>query len=232
MEVKRLQAYIQAFKVYLQKDRNLSELYKWEAMQHFQKEWDIEAPDFVAMYDQSLKSDTTQRLWKRETWRPKEVMIQLLKTDVEFGRRMFRSLFDESQNIETRISMFKFGCEELLQEFKQQHPTTIVNNHYHDDNQIIMLYLTFRFPGQYTFFTFPPFLETLKKMNIKDLPDPYNLDRFFKLTKIMNTFLQRDEELLNAQRKRLSLKQADASVSKLLVHDFYMFCANYNISFE
>lgn len=229
MEAKKLQAYIQAFKAYLQKDRKLEELYKWKAMQHFQLSWDIEAADFVEMYDQSLKSEITQRLWKRETWRPKEVMIQLLKQDIEFGRRMFRSLFDESQSIETRISMFKFGCEELLQEFKQQHPTTIVNNHYHDDNQMIMLYLTFRFPDQYTFFTFPPFLETLKKMNIKDLPDQYNLDRFFKLTKIMNTFLQRDEALLAAQRKRLASSVENEEVSKLLVHDFYLFCANHSL---
>jgi hypothetical protein len=229
MEVKKLQAYIQAFRTYLQRDRVHKEIYKWQALNHFQEHWDLEAVDFAGMYDQSLQSQTTQRLWKRETWRPKEVMQQLIQQDAEFARRMFRLLFDESQNIETRISMFKFGCEELLQEFKKQHRTTIVNNHYHDDNQMILLYLTFRYPEQYTFFDYPPFVETLKRMNIKDLPDPYNLERFFKLTKIMNTFLQKDEVLLEGQRQRLPANYQQQGISKLLVHDFYCFAATANL---
>jgi len=224
MEVKKLQAKIQEYKSFLKRDRNFKEVYKWEALSHFQEHWDIDAADFGKMYDHSLRSTTTQRLWKRETWRPKELMSLMIALEPDFARRIFRNLFDENQNIETRISMFKFGCEEMLQEFKRQNKTTIENNHYHDDQEMVLLYLTFRFPEAYTFFEYPPFIETLKQMGIQDLPDPYNLERFFKLTKILHTFLKRDEELLEIQRKRLSANRFYKEDSKLIVHDFYTFC--------
>lgn len=224
MEVRKLQARIQDFKSFLKKDRRFNEVYKWEALSHFQEHWDIDAPDFGKMYQESLRSTTTQRLWKRESWRPKELMSTLIALEPDFSRRMFRNLFDENQNIETRISMFKFGCEEMLQEFKRQNPTTIENNHYHDDHEMILLYLTFRFPEQYTFFEYTPFIQTLKQMGIQDLPDPYNLERFFKLTKILYTFLKKEEELLTLQQQRLPANRFYKAHSKLIVHDFYQYC--------
>ena len=224
MEVKKLQAKIQEFKAFLKKDRHLNEVHKWEALSHFQEHWDIDTVDFGKMYKDSLQNTTTQRMWKREVWRPKEMMSLLIDQDPIFARRIFRNLFDEDKSIETRISMFKFGCEEMLQEFKRKNTTSIENNHYHDDNEMILLYLTFRYPTEYTLFEYPPFIETLKKMGIADLPDPYNLERFFKLTKILYTFLKRDEELLDIQRKRLSAGRFYKEDSKLIVHDFYRFC--------
>jgi hypothetical protein len=70
MEVKKLNAKILEFKSFLKRDRDFVELYKWESLSHFQEHWDIEAPDFGKMYDQSLQNTKTQRLWKRENWRP------------------------------------------------------------------------------------------------------------------------------------------------------------------
>ena len=223
MEVKKLQAQIDAFKSFLSKDRERKELYKWEALSHFQKYWDIDAPDFGNMYDQALQSQTTQRLWKRETWRPKEMMLQLISLEPDFARRMFRNLLDESQNIETRISMFKFGCDEMLSEFKRKQSTSIENNHYHDDFQMILLYLTFRYPESYTFYEYQPFVLTLKQLGITDLPGPYNLERFFKLSKIMYTFLKKDPDLLELHQKRIPSELYYKGESRLLVHDFYSF---------
>ncbi len=226
MEVKKLQAKIQAFKSFIKKDRDLKHHYKWEALSHFQANWNIDEPDFGKMYNQSLQSTKTQRLWKRETWRPKEMMLQLIELEPDFARRIFRNLFDQDQDIEVRISMFKFGCEEMLQEFKRQKRTTIENNHHHDDNEMILLYLTFQFPTSYTFFEYQPFINTLKQLGIQDLPDPYNLQRFFKLTKILYTFIKKDEELIELYRKRLPTDRFYKEISKLIVHDFYTFCGN------
>lgn len=224
MEVKKLQAKIQAFKSFLKTDRAFRALHKWEALSHFQQHWDIEAPDFGKMYNDSLQNTTTQRLWKRETWRPKEMMLLLIDLDSVFSRRIFKNLFDETQSIDTRISMFKFGCDEMLQEFKRQNKRTIENNHYHDDNEMIFLYLTFQHPAEYTFFEYPTFIETIKQMGISDLPDQYNLDRFLKLTKILYTFLKKDEELLEIHRSRLPSNRFYKKDSKLIVHDFCRFC--------
>ena len=133
MEVKKLTYYIDQFKLFLKKDRDFQEIYKWESLFNFQKHWDIDAPDFGKMYDNSLQNNHSRRLWKREAWTPKEMMIKFIEIQPELDRKMFKDLFEESKSVETRISIFKFCCEEMLKEYKDRHKTSIENNHYHDD---------------------------------------------------------------------------------------------------
>jgi 5-methylcytosine-specific restriction enzyme B len=229
MEVKKLTYYIDQFKQFLKYDRDFREIHKWESLFCFQENWDIDAPDFGKMYDRCLQNNQTRRLWKRESWTPKEMMLKFCKIQPDFVRRMFAALFDEEKSIETRISKFKFGCDEMLAEYKFNHKTSIENNHYHDDFQMIMLYLTFRFPQKYTLYDYPAFSKTMSFLGINDIPGPYDIQRFLKLTKILNTFLQKDKELLELQSKRLKINKLELKVGSLLVHDFYTVCAINNI---
>ena len=225
MEVKKLTYYIDQFKHFLKRDRDFQEIYKWESLFHFQKHWDIDAPDFGKMYDNSLQNNHSRRLWKREVWTPKEMMLKFCETQPDFVRRMFADLFDEAKSGETRISRFKFGCDELLKDYKTDHKTSIENNHYHDDFQMIMLYLTFHFPQKYTLYDYPSFSKTVGLLGITDIPGPFDIERFIKLTKILNTFLQKDDELLELQCKRLEINKLNKEVGSLLTHDFYRVCA-------
>jgi len=225
MQVKKLEYYIDQFKQFLKKDRDFREIYKWESLFHFQNHWDIDAPDFGKMYDQSLQNNHSRRLWKRESWTPKDMMLKCCEIQPDFVRRMFVDLFDETKSVETRISRFKFGCDELLKDYKTSHITSIENNHYHDDFQMIMLYLTFRFPQKYTLHDYPSFSKTMGLLGSMDVPGPFDIERFLKLTKVLNTFLQKDKELLALQSKRLKINKLDIEVGSLLVHDFYKVCA-------
>ncbi|MEL6924051.1 MAG: hypothetical protein AAFO94_08385, partial [Bacteroidota bacterium] len=121
MQVKLLQAYIKAYRHFLERDRDLTEVYRYETIWHFQEHWDLEAPDFGSMYTRCWKNSKTNRLWKREAWFPQEMMLKLIATDAEFVRRMFRDLFDESKAADMRISRFKFGCDEMLSDYKLKH---------------------------------------------------------------------------------------------------------------
>jgi len=221
VQVKKLQAYIAAYKTFLKRDRNLTEVYKYETIHHFQAQWDLDAPDFGEMYAQCWSNSKTNRLWKRESWFPQEMMMKLIATDQEFVRRMFRDLFDETKPSEMRISRFKFGCDEMLVDFKLQNQVSIDNNHYHDDNEMILLYLTCRFPEQYCFFEYSAFRQTLELLGVINLPTPYDTERFFKLTKAMHLFLQKDEELFELHQQRRSKANYFSEPSKLIVHDFY-----------
>ena len=225
MQVKKLEYYIDQFKQFLKKDRDFREIHKWESLFHFQENWDIDAPDFGAMYDHSLQNNTTKRLWKREAWTPKAMMLNFCKMQPEFVRKMFKDLFEESKSVETRISLFKFCCDELLKEYKMQHKTSIENNHYHDDFQMIMLYLTFKFPEKYTLFDYPSFSKTMKLLGSMDVPGPFDIERFLKLSKVLNTFLQKNKELIELKSNRLKINKLSSSVGSLLVHDFYTYCS-------
>ncbi len=223
MNVQKLKEYISTYKNFLKKDRELKEMYKWETLKIFQKNWDIEAPDFGKMYDACLQNSTTKRLWKKESWFPKEMMMKLIAIDPEFARRMFRSLFDEEKEVAGRISRFKFGADELLADYKKVYKNSIENNHFHDDSSILYFYLTCRFPEKYTFFTYNTFVKTVERLGVLDLPAVYDLERFGKLTNILNTFVKKDTELLELHQSKRNPEIHFTGDSRLIVHDFYQY---------
>jgi len=226
MEVKKLQQSIIDYKNFVRKDREFNYAYIWESLQTFQKNWDVDAPDFAAMYEQSFQNEKSRRLWKREAWLPKEMMVKLAKLDPEFIRRMFKDLIDEEKEVEGRISRFKFGCDTLLLDYKSKQIASIENNHFHDNNEMIFLYLAFLIPDKYTLFHYPAFQKVNELLATPIIPGPYDLSRFIKITNVFNTFLQRDEEVMEAHEQRLGVELRGLAKSRILVFDFYENFAN------
>lgn len=54
MNQKILENYISAYKSQFERISK-QELYKWKAVAHFQKEWNIEAEDFPSILEESIK---------------------------------------------------------------------------------------------------------------------------------------------------------------------------------
>ncbi|MEM9824197.1 MAG: hypothetical protein AAF985_24135, partial [Bacteroidota bacterium] len=200
------------------------EEYKWESQQVFQDHWDIEAPDFAQMYENSLQNTETRRLWKGQNFFPKEKMARLIRFQPDFARRMFRDLFDESKSIESRKSRFLFGCDSLLQDYKTAHPHSIENNHDHENNHIISMYLAFHYPQNYTLFFYPEFKAFMQKLKVTQLPSPYDFERFCKISRTLNTFLNKDPDIPGLIARKLHPDRHYKAPSLLLVHDFYWCC--------
>ncbi|MEM9920567.1 MAG: hypothetical protein AAF990_20890 [Bacteroidota bacterium] len=225
MQVQKLEGYIQDYTKFLQRTRHYDGIYIWESLHHFQQNWDVEAPDFGKMYEKSLQNSTTKRLWKRENYNPKQMMLQFASQQSDFVRQMFRNLLNEEKDIENRIARFKFCCDELLREYKERHPISVENNHYHEDNHMIFLYLAFRWPEVYTFYSFPHFRQTLHLMGTRNLPGPHDLLRFIKVSKTIYRFLAKEEALFEQLHKHLPPNLRYLSQSMLVVQDFYRFVA-------
>lgn len=54
MNTRALRQLIKGYKKHFQDIHN-EEIYKWQAVKHFQKKWDIEAPDFSEMLSELLR---------------------------------------------------------------------------------------------------------------------------------------------------------------------------------
>ncbi|MEO1628086.1 MAG: hypothetical protein AAFV25_23255 [Bacteroidota bacterium] len=223
MQVQKLTECIQAYAKSMARKHYFEELYPWESQYHFQQYWDVEAVDFGKMYDKALHNGTTRRLWKRENYQPKAQMLRLIAHQPEFVRRMFRNLLDESKEIGNRIARFKFCCDDVLSDYKADHPTSIENNHYHEDNHMIFLYLAFHRPDQYTFYHFTEFRDTLQKLGTRNLPGPHDLERFAKVSRTIFTFLAKEEIIFEKLRDLLPADWKHLNQSMLLVQDFYRF---------
>lgn len=220
MQLKKIQEHIAAYKKQLSKNPNPN-LYKWESQQIWQENWDIEARDFAEMYDRSLENSQTRRIWNRESYAPKKMMLEFAKMQPHFVYSMFQELFNEDKDIGNRVDRFVFYCDELLKEYKSKNPHSIQNQHY-QDYEIISHYLAFQYPDRYTPYQFDLFQNTLEKIGSRDLPRTHDLPRHFKVMKTLYQFLSKDEQLLALQQSQLE-EQHYQGRSLLLVEGFGIF---------
>jgi len=225
MQLKLLQDNITAFHRFLRKQRNHRHLYKWESQQIFQDNGDVNAPDFEEMYDRSLDNSKTRRLWNRENFEPKRMMLAFIKMQPDLVRSLFLDLFDESRVIENRLESFVFHCDELLAAYKEQHPHSIENNHYHGNYEMASLYLAFRYPEQYTLYNFELFRQVLQRLNAKNIPEVHDPARYFKVMRTIYKFLQKEDGLLDTHQNRLQ-RQHFSGESLLLAEEFAHFLAH------
>lgn len=222
MQVKRLNHYLAEYRRYLEGPASGQFLYIWESQRIFQKVWEKDPPDWKAMYDQALDNPHTRRLWKREAYEPKAMMLQFLELQPVFVRQAFEDLFEEEKELDGRASRFLFYCDALLEAYREAYPLSPNNNHYHDDDyQMVFLYLSFRFPDRYTLYDAGVFYRTLEKLGSPKLPVGNDIIRFAKVTRTLYNFLQKDEKIMALHRQRLEEGRHYTGESWLLVYDFY-----------
>ncbi len=223
MNVRQLKELFEIYKSFLRSENKDNRLHLWESQSLFQKHWNPEEVDFSKMYDHSLQNSTTKRLWKRENYEPKRIMLEFIKMDPEWARQMFGELFDESKSLEGRLGRFIFYCDLFLENFKKAHPTSIENNHYHEDGyEITFLYLAFRYPDNYAPHDHEAFVNFLKKVKAVEPPIVPDVERYAKVCRTVFKMMSQDEELMELHRERLVPGESYMEDSLILVYDFFM----------
>ena len=90
--------------LYLKQKHWKDEKYKWEAIKHFQKHWDVNAADFKAMLETSLEK--TYNLLASGYFYAKAMLVMFAEEDPEATRAAFISLFDETKDLTERVAAF------------------------------------------------------------------------------------------------------------------------------
>ena len=221
MNLQKLNETIRQYKNFLQSNPGHDPYWKWESQRVFQENWDIDTRDFLGMFDRSLQNSQTRRLWIREHYAPKDMMLKFIELSEDYVRFAFQDLFNENKDIEGRVDRFVFYCDELLREYREKYPTKKENAHYHNDNyEIISHYLAFRFPEVYTPYHFENFKQILQLLGSRDVPKMNDTARYFKVMRTIFNFIKKDEEILNIHQQRLDEKKHFIGETLLVVGDF------------
>ena len=221
MNLQKLKDTIQQYNRFLQDYPEHDPYWRWESQKTFQENWDIEASGFGAMYDRSLENSHTRRLWKRENYEPKAMMLRFIAMSEDFVRYMFQDLFNEKKEVDGRMGRFVFHCDELLREHRETHPHSKANAHFHDDGyQIISLYLAFRYPEQYTPYDFGVFRQLMALLGSRDVPKVDDTGRYFKVMRTIYNFIKKEEEILAMHRQRLNPERHFMGETLLVAEDF------------
>lgn len=148
------------------------EKYKWVAVKWFQENWDINAPDFGAMFYKA--TEKAGNLLTSQQNFPRGMIRDFAKVDDEAVRAMFINLFDESIDVKERITKFRDGAEA----FRKKHGEGIWGSHYQGVNAI-STYLWLRYPDKYYIYKYSEckasaielgsdFMPTISKKKVMD----------------------------------------------------------------
>lgn len=225
MLLAKIHSSIAAYKKWLTDTRQHPFVHKWESLQHFQSNWNPDATDPAAMFDRCFQNSETRRLWQTERWFPKKMMLEFWRTSPQTVRLMFDDLFNETREAEGRVGRFLFGCDELLRDYRRDHPLSPENDHYHGDYRMIALYLAFRYPESYAPYDFPVFQKAMTQFGARDIPQQNDLPRYFKVLRTLMTFLDKDGEVEAALKKHLHPARHFQGRTLLLAEDFCRFTA-------
>lgn len=223
MQLHKIQEYLNAYTEWLSSPAAEARLYYWESQAHWHNHWDMDALNFAEVYDKSLQNSVTKRLWNREAYAPKQLLIEFIAMEPHFVHSMFKDLFNEEKEILGRVDRFVFYCDQLLTQYRQLHPKGFHPSHFHDDGyEIVSLYLSFQYPDHYAPYQAERQRSLLQKLGAINIPLAGDFPRHVKVMRTLQNFINKKEELLAAHQARLAPNHY-AEESLLLAFDFGCF---------
>lgn len=222
MKLDKIRNYLDKLKRYLESESPFYEHYKWENIQNFQSHWDLNASDLQSMYDQALSSKISGRLWGGSHNSPKAMMLEMLRVNPDFMRSAFKDLLVVDEDIMLRTNRFVYHCDQIMEEVHKSKPKLV--KHYHDNFKILSVYLTFSFPMDYCIFDYKAFRQMMVKLEVTDIPQDYEVNRFFKICKNLYKIISEDKDFMELHQKQIIGEEFYQQPSLLLVHDFFWCC--------
>ncbi len=162
INLEKLKPIIAGYKTYFPSHWK-DEKYKWEAIQHFQNHWNIDAENFGDMFKQA--TDKTFNLLASGYAYPRGMIINFAKADDEGTRSMFRALFDESVDLTVRIEAFLASSEEM----RSKYDDGTWGKHYQNTNAI-STYLWLRYPDKYYIYKYELFKAAATELSADYMP--------------------------------------------------------------
>lgn len=162
MNYKEIASAIEGYKEYFP-EHFKDEKYKWEAVKHFQDNWDIEAEDFGAMFKKATQK--AGNLLASVSSFPRGMILEFAKADNEATRQMFRNLYDESIDLAQRIDDFVKASEDM----RARYNDGTWKNHYQNTNAI-SVYLWLRYPDKYYIYKYGIYSDVSKEFESDFIP--------------------------------------------------------------
>lgn len=187
----KLSAVIAAYKDYFPNHWK-DEMYKWEAIQHFQKHWNVNADNFLEMFMNA--TDKTFNLLANMNNYPRGMIKSFATVDAEAVRGMFINLFDESKNLTERIEQFQSSAEEL----RVKYDDGTWRQHYQGENAITT-YLWLKYPDKYYIYKYSEVRAFAKTVGSDFIPkkggSTFNVEGGIKLYNEVREVIKQDAEL-------------------------------------
>jgi hypothetical protein len=222
-----LTSYISEYKSRFE-ELNSQELYKWQAIKHFQSQFDLKAPDFFENLSRSL--ELTSNLLDSSNFYARAMLLENAEKAPEIIRSFFIDLYNEDENILSRIEEFGLRFNELSKGIFPDKKKT------YQDHRAISVYLNLMYPERYFFYKYRMFRDFCQKVEMGFSPNPgrvKNIGLFQYTGQILQNIIKEDSELIRLHRSRLDKTcYLDHNLHVLTQDIIYFIHAHLNIDQE
>jgi len=174
------------------------EKFKWQAIKHFQENWDIDAPDFQSMFGKA--TELCGSLLTSVHYFPRGVLMDINKDGTEYLRSMFKDLFDESKDLAERVERFEKGADVLKEKFYDYAKSANKESQHFQNRNSISTYLWLRYPDKYYIYKYSEYSAAAKKLETDFQPKRKksidNLIKGFEMYDAIRENLAKDDELV------------------------------------
>lgn len=189
------------------------EIYKWEYVDKFQKNWNIDADDFLSMIINSISSP--HMLDSAHSY-PFKMIKLFAEKEPETIRDMFRYLFNEEEDLYKRITSFVEKSQELVDRYAP-------GNHHFQDPHAISVYLAYKYPDRY--YIYKPSVGQSAcdylGVNVKDKDKFISYINYLSVCKKINNYIVNENEfisMVNNKLNGLNINDNYAMLTMDLVH--------------
>jgi hypothetical protein len=190
---------------------------------HFHTCWYADVQGSLSdKYDRALRSEISQRWWKRDAYRPKEIMLQLISTDPELAAIAWKDLQQDHAQLEGRLSRFNYYCDQLLLMYRGAHPRAIETYH-HQDAGMMSLYLAGLFPEKYTLYPGLDIFQSFCRVTgSPEIPKVDDLVRYMKIASICMSFLRQHNQFPTLLQQRSGEVHRIKCIPMVIVYEFIL----------
>ena len=172
------------------------EIYKWEAVEHFHNNWNIEAVNFSEMIKESVSK--TYNLLTAAMFFPLKMLVGFAQKEPDTVRAMFVNLYDESKNLQERISDFMSQADAL-------HKRNPGGKSHYQGIRAISVYLWLKYPEKYYIYQYAIYDNVVQKLEadykIKKDGKPETLLDGYKFFDEIREELSQDKELVRMNQE-------------------------------
>lgn len=215
MKVALINEYKNKFKDYLKTSDYIENGFYFDIIKTWKENWNGEAKELASVYDASLQSPVSGRLWGGSVNSPKSMMIVLLKESEDFMRATFRDLFNETLDLGLRLDRFGYHSDQILRPMMGKNPK--LSTHFHNDRSLLCLYLALEYPNLYCLFDYSSFLVMMEKFESRSIPTKVEMERYYKSCRGIFKLIMKDEELVSLLDKHIKQDEVGLMVMSLFM---------------
>ena len=177
----KIQALISNYIRFLQeKPSNPDEVYKWQAIEHFEQHWDINAPDFYEMFKEAFRKKDNL-----VDYRPFGI-LEALGENYPTKLKELLGIVYGADDFYTKLGKCRTFTENVIDDLKEKSNTNFSTK---IDERTLSFLLTLKFPNEYTFYKrdiYTKLCEYLGKVSRKERKYEHFIELLTEITTYFN----------------------------------------------